>query len=103
IATVCVALLLASASATNVKQCKNGQPFPLGVDIEGCDQLPCNVVKGGRTLMKVNFVGTRDNIKQIRAVVHATALGITVPYELPEEVADVCRNLLYGASCPIDK
>ncbi|XP_017481443.1 PREDICTED: epididymal secretory protein E1-like [Rhagoletis zephyria] len=53
--------------------------------------------------MKVNFVGTRDNIKQIRAVVHATALGITVPYELPEEVADVCRNLLYGASCPIDK
>lgn len=37
------------------------------------------------------------------AVVHATTLGITVPYILPDDVANVCDNLLYGAYCPIDK
>ncbi|XP_053953955.1 NPC intracellular cholesterol transporter 2-like [Anastrepha ludens] len=100
---VCFALFLAAVSATNVKQCSKGQPFPLSVDIEGCDQPPCNVVKGTTALMKVNFVGTHDNTKKITAVVHATTLGITVPYPLPEDVADVCSNLLYGASCPIDK
>ncbi|TMW47359.1 hypothetical protein DOY81_007564, partial [Sarcophaga bullata] len=45
-----VAILLVSclalASATNVKRCKNGQPFPLSVDVEGCDQPPCDVIKG---------------------------------------------------------
>lgn len=32
----------------------------------------------------------------------ATALGVTVPYELPENIANVCKNLLHGASCPLD-
>ncbi|XP_054081769.1 NPC intracellular cholesterol transporter 2 homolog a-like [Zeugodacus cucurbitae] len=100
---VCLALFLASVSATNVRQCKNGRPFPLSVEIVGCDKMPCNVVKGSTAVMKVNFVGTRDNIRSINAVVHATALGITAPYPLPADVADVCRNLLNGASCPIDE
>lgn len=39
----------------------------------------------------------------MEAKVLATALGITVPYELPADVANVCENLLDGASCPIDK
>uniref|UniRef100_A0A034WC65 Epididymal secretory protein E1 n=1 Tax=Bactrocera dorsalis TaxID=27457 RepID=A0A034WC65_BACDO len=99
----CLALFLASVSATNVRQCTNGRPFPLSVEIEGCTTMPCNVVKGSTAVMKVNFVGTRDNIKSINGVVHATALGLTVPYPLPDDVADVCRNLLYGASCPIDE
>lgn len=30
-------------------------------------------------------------------------MGITVPYVLPEEVADVCSNLMYSAFCPIYK
>lgn len=29
-------------------------------------------------------------------------MGITVPYSLPEEVADVCSNLMYYAYCPLD-
>ncbi|XP_014089850.1 NPC intracellular cholesterol transporter 2 [Bactrocera oleae] len=103
LAIVCLALFLASVSATNVRQCKNGRPFPLSVEIEGCDSMPCSVVKGSTAVMKVNFVGTHDNTKSIRGVVHATALGLTVPYPLPDDVADVCRNLLYGASCPIDE
>uniref|UniRef100_A0A0A1WDZ8 Epididymal secretory protein E1 n=2 Tax=Zeugodacus cucurbitae TaxID=28588 RepID=A0A0A1WDZ8_ZEUCU len=65
--------------------------------------MPCNVVKGSTAVMKVHFVGTRDNIRSINGVVHATALGLTVPYPLPDDVADVCRNLLHGALCPIDE
>lgn len=45
----------------------------------------------------------KDNIRNLHAVVHATTLGITVPYELPAEVSNVCDNLMYGAMCPIDK
>ena len=33
--------------------------------------------------------------------VRATTLGITVPYELPPEVAAVCPNLMHGAYCPL--
>jgi len=28
---------------------------------------------------------------------------MNLPYDLPEEVSNVCDNLLYGAMCPIDK
>lgn len=29
-------------------------------------------------------------------------MGITVPYSLPNDVADVCKNLMYNAYCPLD-
>lgn len=47
------------------------------------------------------FPLVRDNTKSLTAKVRATTLGVTVPYDLPEEVADVCSNLMYGAICPI--
>lgn len=28
---------------------------------------------------------------------------MNLPYDLPEEISNVCKNLLYGAMCPIDK
>uniref|UniRef100_A0A034WPG6 Epididymal secretory protein E1 n=1 Tax=Bactrocera dorsalis TaxID=27457 RepID=A0A034WPG6_BACDO len=98
---MCFALLVATAAATKVSQCKNGQPFPLSVDIENCEDTPCDVHKGSTVVMKVHFLGNRDNIKSITGVVHATTLGLTVPYPLPDDVADVCSNLLYDAMCPI--
>ncbi|XP_075148483.1 Niemann-Pick type C-2e [Haematobia irritans] len=101
--TMSIALMIAVTAATNVKECKKGQPFPLSVEVVGCDEVPCDVVKGTTALMNVHFVGTKDNIRNLRAVVHATTIGITVPYDLPPEVASVCDNLLYGATCPIDK
>lgn len=30
-------------------------------------------------------------------------MGVTVPYDLPDDVADVCSNLMYDAICPIYK
>ncbi|XP_061395729.1 NPC intracellular cholesterol transporter 2 homolog a-like [Musca vetustissima] len=98
-----VALMIAGIGATDVKECKKGQPFPLDVEVVGCEEMPCDIVKGTTIVMYVHFVGTKDNIRELNAVVHATTLGITVPYELPKEVASVCDNLMYGAICPIDK
>ncbi|KAM7363438.1 NPC intracellular cholesterol transporter 2-like isoform 1-T1 [Cochliomyia hominivorax] len=91
----------APKATTNVKKCKKGEPFPLNVDIEGCTEPPCDVVKGTTVVMYVHFVGTRDNTETLSAKVRATTFGITVPYELPDEVADVCSNLMNGATCPI--
>ncbi|CAD6994342.1 unnamed protein product [Ceratitis capitata] len=51
--------------------------------------------------MKLHFVNTKDNVDKLTAKAYATALGITVPYELPEDVADVCENLLHEAICPL--
>uniref|UniRef100_A0A0A1WWK9 Epididymal secretory protein E1 n=1 Tax=Zeugodacus cucurbitae TaxID=28588 RepID=A0A0A1WWK9_ZEUCU len=98
---ICLALFLATAAATNVRECKNGQPFPLSVEVVNCAEMPCDVPKGSTVKMNVHFLGNRDNIKTITGVVHATTLGLTVPYPLPDEVSDVCRNLMHGAICPI--
>lgn len=45
----------------------------------------------------------KNNLSNITTKVTAKVLGMTLPYDLPEEVSDVCSNLLYGAMCPIDK
>ncbi|XP_011178281.2 NPC intracellular cholesterol transporter 2-like [Zeugodacus cucurbitae] len=87
---------------TRVKQCKDkSKPFPLMVNIDGCEQIPCDVYKGRTVVMQVHFVSTKDNIHELTAKCYATALGITVPYELPDDVADVCHNLLHQAMCPL--
>ncbi|XP_017035870.1 mite group 2 allergen Gly d 2.02 [Drosophila kikkawai] len=97
-----LSLVLATVRATTVKQCKD-KPFPLSVNIQDCDEPPCIVYKGTVAVMEVHFLGNNNNIKSITATTTAKVLGMNLPYDLPEEVSDVCRNLLYGAMCPIDK
>ncbi|XP_054747912.1 mite group 2 allergen Tyr p 2-like isoform X1 [Anastrepha obliqua] len=99
---VLLTALCAVDAKTNVKQCKDtSKPMPLSVSIEGCEEPPCIVYKGQTSIIAVHFVSTKDNIRNLTAQCYATTLGITVPYELPEDVADVCQNLLYGAMCPL--
>ncbi|XP_034661639.1 mite group 2 allergen Lep d 2 [Drosophila subobscura] len=97
-----LALLAAAANATNVKQCKD-KPFPLQVKVHGCDEPPCVVYKGSSAIMEVQFLGNNNNIQHITAKTTAKVLGMNLPYELPDEVSNVCRNLMYGAMCPIDR
>ncbi|XP_020814014.1 protein NPC2 homolog [Drosophila serrata] len=97
-----LALALVTVSATNVKQCKD-KPFPLSVNIQDCEEPPCVVYKGTIAVMEVHFLGNNNNIKSITATTTAKVLGMNLPYDLPEEVSNVCINLLYGAMCPIDK
>ncbi|XP_016990051.1 NPC intracellular cholesterol transporter 2 homolog a [Drosophila rhopaloa] len=99
---VTLALIVASVSATNVQQCKN-KPFPLEVRIKDCDEPPCVVYKGSIAVMEVQFLGNNNNIRSITATTTAKVFGMNLPYVLPDEVSNVCQNLLYGAMCPIDK
>ncbi|KAL7729844.1 hypothetical protein ACLKA6_014701 [Drosophila palustris] len=97
-----LACLCAVANATNVKECK-GKPFPLDVTVHDCEEPPCVVYKGQNAVMDVQFVGDRNNLSNITTKVTAKVFGMNLPYDLPEEVSNVCDNLLYGAMCPIDK
>ncbi|XP_017057624.1 uncharacterized protein LOC108098930 [Drosophila ficusphila] len=99
---VTLALIGASVSATTVQQCKN-KPFPLDVKVKDCEEPPCVVYKGFYALMEVHFLGNNNNIKTITATTSARVLGMNLPYALPEEVSNVCINLMYGAICPVDK
>ncbi|XP_032597423.1 NPC intracellular cholesterol transporter 2 [Drosophila grimshawi] len=97
-----LAYLSIACSATQFKECNN-TPSPLSVNVHDCAEPPCVVYKGQTHLMDVQFLGDKNNILQIETVLSAKVFGLSLPYELPEEDANVCANLLYGAICPIDK
>ncbi|XP_016953622.1 uncharacterized protein LOC108026922 [Drosophila biarmipes] len=99
---ITLALVLATVNCTKVQQCK-GLPVPLDVRIKDCDEPPCVVYRGSIAVMEVHFLGNNNNINSITATTTAKVLGMNQPYDLPDEVSDVCRNLMYGAICPIDK
>ncbi|XP_068153719.1 NPC intracellular cholesterol transporter 2 homolog a-like [Drosophila tropicalis] len=87
--------------ATEVKRCSGSKPFPLEVRVHGCVTPPCLVVKGTTQKFEIDFAVDKY-ITQLTTLVKATTLGIiTVPYELPPDVAAVCPNLMYGAYCPL--
>ncbi|XP_017111091.1 NPC intracellular cholesterol transporter 2 homolog a [Drosophila elegans] len=87
--------------ATEVKRCSGSKPFPLEVRVHGCVTPPCQIVKGSTQDFEIDFV-VRKYITKLTTLVKATTLGIiTVPYELPADVAAVCPNLQYGAYCPL--
>ncbi|XP_055907800.1 uncharacterized protein LOC129942764 [Eupeodes corollae] len=100
---LCFAIFAVSISATNVRRCTKNRPFPLSVIIEGCDIMPCEAIKGNVAVMTATFVGTHDGIKAITTQAKASVVGLTVPYILPEDVANVCANLMDGATCPINE
>ncbi|EDV42183.1 uncharacterized protein Dana_GF17136 [Drosophila ananassae] len=87
--------------ATEVKRCSGSKPFPLEVRVHGCVTPPCYIVKGTNQKFEIDFAVDKY-ITKMTALVKATTLGIiTVPYELPADVAAVCPNLMYGAYCPV--
>ncbi|ALC46467.1 Npc2d [Drosophila busckii] len=87
--------------ATDVKRCAGNKPFPLEVRVAGCIKPPCIIYKGTVQVFEIDFVSHKF-VTNVTALVKATTLGvITVPYELPDEVAAVCPNLMYGAYCPL--
>ncbi|XP_041447522.1 NPC intracellular cholesterol transporter 2 homolog a [Drosophila obscura] len=104
---ICISLGLlatvraASELATEVRRCEYHYPFPLEVRVDNCITPPCNVIKGSIQYFEIDFAVDKY-ITSMKAMVKATTLGIiTVPYELPPDVAAVCPNLMYGAYCPL--
>ncbi|KAH8407233.1 hypothetical protein KR222_010906, partial [Zaprionus bogoriensis] len=77
------------------------KPFPLEVRVHGCVTPPCIIVKGSVQVFEIDFAVDKY-ITNLTTLVKATTLGIiTVPYELPDDVAAVCPNLMHGAYCPL--
>ncbi|XP_058812615.1 NPC intracellular cholesterol transporter 2-like [Topomyia yanbarensis] len=81
------------------RACNGGRPFPNTVRIENCPSMPCSLRRGTDANMAMEFSAVRD-ASNLRINVLATALGITVPYELPEDRSAAC-NWLVQSRCPI--
>ncbi|KAH8383679.1 hypothetical protein KR009_009998 [Drosophila setifemur] len=77
------------------------KPFPLEVRVHNCITPPCQIRKGSVQKFEIDFA-VHKYITKLTTLVKATTLGIiTVPYELPADVAAVCPNLMFGAYCPL--
>ncbi|KFB38300.1 AGAP002849-PA-like protein [Anopheles sinensis] len=101
---VLIVAVLACGSLTEAlttNPCTNGAPQPSRVMITGCTEMPCDLIRGSDVAMELDFVAP-SAAQTLRYTVVATALGITAPYELPEDRANAC-NWLSGTSCPISQ
>ncbi|XP_055529608.1 NPC intracellular cholesterol transporter 2-like [Wyeomyia smithii] len=81
------------------RPCGGLRPFPANVRMENCPAMPCPLVRGSDANMAMEFTALKD-ASSLHTRVRATALGITVPYELPAERAAAC-NWLIQSRCPI--
>ncbi|XP_049305650.1 NPC intracellular cholesterol transporter 2 [Bactrocera dorsalis] len=97
---ILLAYILASVSATQVQKCSDNKPFPLAVRVLNCEIPPCDVIKGNVMIFEIDFY-VMKYVTKLTTLVKATTLGITVPYELPDDVRDVCSNLMHEAYCPL--
>ncbi|XP_053946871.1 NPC intracellular cholesterol transporter 2 [Anastrepha ludens] len=95
-----LSLILVIAVATDVNQCSDNKPFPMAVRVLNCETQPCDVYKGSEMTFEIDFYVDKF-VTKLTTLVSATTLGITVPYQLPDDVRDVCSNLMYGAYCPL--
>lgn len=78
----------------------DGSPLPEAVKIDVCGDVEvCRLVRGTYAEMKLSIVAANDIVNP-RARVIATAAGFTTPFPLPDDVANVCKNLDRG-QCPI--
>ncbi|XP_055523107.1 uncharacterized protein LOC129717271 [Wyeomyia smithii] len=89
---------LAFADVVPVKECKAGA-LPFSVDIVGCTKLPCDLPRGEEVVANVDF-SPEAEVTELRPVVFATALGITVPFVLPNDRQNAC-DWLEGSQCPL--
>ncbi|KAM7361966.1 NPC intracellular cholesterol transporter 2-like [Cochliomyia hominivorax] len=104
ITLICVLnLILNCATETPVRKCPNGQLTPISVKVDSCTESPCELWRGFATNMEIQFVALKNSVKNIKADVRMSTLGIGLPLDLPHESKDVCKNLMFGANCPMDK
>jgi Niemann-Pick C2 protein len=73
---------------------------PKAVRIEGCDKPPCELYRGADITMEVDFEAVTST-KTLKPQVFATAVGITIPYELPSHLAEACKYLANEKNCPL--
>ncbi|KAI8131018.1 hypothetical protein FF38_03645 [Lucilia cuprina] len=90
-----------SMGKTPVRKCANGLPEPLSVQVNSCSEMPCTLWRGFSTNMEIQFVSTKDAVRDINADVQMTTAGIGMSLGLSSERKNVCNNLMFGAYCPM--
>ncbi|XP_055587453.1 NPC intracellular cholesterol transporter 2 homolog a-like [Uranotaenia lowii] len=96
---VAVLLPIAFADVIPVLKCGENVPEPVAVNIEGCSQIPCELGRGKDAVALVDFT-VGSPVTALKPLVHAKALGVTVPFVLPEDRQDACQ-WLQGTRCPL--
>ncbi|XP_058457520.1 NPC intracellular cholesterol transporter 2-like [Malaya genurostris] len=98
-----IALLPAIAFAGDVvetRACSNDRPVPREVRVDNCPSVPCELVRGTDANMEMDFTAPFDATTLSTQVV-ATALGVTGPFELPDDRARACDWLI--DKCPVSQ
>uniref|UniRef100_A0A4Y0BG92 MD-2-related lipid-recognition domain-containing protein n=1 Tax=Anopheles funestus TaxID=62324 RepID=A0A4Y0BG92_ANOFN len=81
------------------RPCSDGKPQPAIVHIEGCPQMPCDIVRGGNSTMTMVYLAPFD-AQSLRHEALMTYLGITVQMPIIPGNEIGC-DWLTGSSCPI--
>ncbi|XP_055600341.1 NPC intracellular cholesterol transporter 2-like [Uranotaenia lowii] len=83
-----------------VRPCTGSErPAPRAVRLEHCPSLPCHLRRGHDANMVMDFTNNHA-ASNLNTHVEATALGVTGPYNLPDDRAAAC-NWMVDARCPL--
>ncbi|XP_043681498.1 NPC intracellular cholesterol transporter 2 homolog a-like [Vespula pensylvanica] len=96
---VLAAFCIASSMQTEYYKCEGGLPEPKNLNIEGCDKLPCSLVRGTDLKAHWDFAVTA-NTATLKPRVIVTVFGVTTEYDYPRP--DACKDLVNG-ECPLEK
>ncbi|XP_015179260.1 PREDICTED: protein NPC2 homolog [Polistes dominula] len=96
---VLAAFCIASSMQSEYLKCSSGEPEPLALRIEGCDKLPCSLVRGTNLKAQWDFKVT-SNTANLKPRVRVTVLGVTTDYNYP--YPNACKDLVNG-ECPLEK
>ncbi|CAF0717666.1 unnamed protein product [Brachionus calyciflorus] len=67
------------------------------VELDGCTQIPCQIVKGKDVNVRVKFVPTISTVT-LKTIFSGVVSGFSMNFKLPQD--DGC---LLGADCPTEK
>uniref|UniRef100_A0A182M268 MD-2-related lipid-recognition domain-containing protein n=1 Tax=Anopheles culicifacies TaxID=139723 RepID=A0A182M268_9DIPT len=74
-------------------------PVPTSVEVSGCSAEPCVVTRGQDIHAMIGFRTDRP-LEALTAEVSGSVIGISVPIDLPGDLANACNSLV-GSSCPV--
>ncbi|XP_065074230.1 uncharacterized protein LOC135698267 [Ochlerotatus camptorhynchus] len=101
LALVVLLLAVASAQDLHTHPCLGGLPHPNWVRIEGCENMPCKLIRGQDVNMWMEFTALSSFEGLTTKVMSTVGNEINLPYPLPSDKANTC-NWLVNTRCPID-
>ncbi|RNA31949.1 epididymal secretory E1 [Brachionus plicatilis] len=91
------AIIGISKAQLDFKDCGSKNGAVKSIEVEGCTETPCKLIRGKNANVKIKFIPTISTIT-LRPRFTATVSGFSLNFSLDEN--DGC---LLGASCPADR